>query len=128
MAKFLSEEYMDLQKTLGESQPERPGATAKMQYVVKGGPDGDVTYYWVLENGKLLEAALGENPESEVTLTQTYEDAVKIAKGELDPNAAFMQGKIKVTGVMQKLMQLMPLTNAPEYRELQKQLRAQTEF
>ncbi len=128
MVKFLSKEYMDLQKALSEDQPERPGATAKMQYVVKGGPDGDVSYYWVLADGKLLEVALGENPDSEVTLTQTYEDAVKIAKGELDPNAAFMQGKIKVTGVMQKLMQLMPLTNAPEYRELQKQLRAQTEF
>ncbi len=128
MPKFLSAEYLELQKTLGESQPERPGATARMQYVVKGGPDGDVSYYWVLENGKLLDAALGENPESEVTLTQSYEDAVKIAKGELDPNAAFMQGRIKVTGVMQKLMALMPLTNAPEYKELQKQLRAQTEF
>ena len=128
MAKFLSKEYMDLQMELGADQPERPGATAKMQYVVKDGPDGDVSYYWVLENGKLLEASLGENPESEVTLTQTYEVAEQIAKGDLDPNAAFMQGRIKVTGVMQKLMQLMPLTNAPEYRELQKKLREQTEF
>ncbi len=82
----------------------------------------------MLEDGKLLEAALGDKDDAEVTLTQTYDDAVKIAKGELDPNAAFMQGKIKVTGNMQKLMQLMPLTNAPEYKELQKKLRGQTEF
>ncbi|HEV8116371.1 MAG TPA: SCP2 sterol-binding domain-containing protein [Acidimicrobiales bacterium] len=128
MAKFLSQEYMDLQKKLGEDQPERPGTTARMQYVVTGGPDGDIRYFWVLEDGKLLEAALGDKDDAEVTLTQTYDDAVKIAKGELDPNAAFMQGKIKVTGNMQKLMQLMPLTNAPEYKELQKALRGQTEF
>ena len=128
MAKFLSQEYMDLQKKLGEDQPERPGTTARMQYVVTGGPEGDIRYFWVLEDGKLLEAALGAKDDAEVTLTQTYDDAVKIAKGELDPNAAFMQGKIKVTGNMQKLMQLMPLTNAPEYKELQKQLRGQTEF
>ncbi len=128
MAKFLSQEYMDLQKKLAEDQPERPGTTARMQYVVTGGPDGDISYFWVLEDGKLLEAALGAKDDAEVTLTQTYDDAVKIAKGELDPNAAFMQGKIKVTGNMQKLMQLMPLTNAPEYKELQKQLRGQTEF
>ena len=128
MAKFLSQEYMDLQKKLAEDQPERPGTTARMQYVVTGGPDGDIRYFWVLEDGKLLEAALGDKDDAEVTLTQTYDDAVKIAKGELDPNAAFMQGKIKVTGNMQKLMQLMPLTNAPEYKELQKQLRGQTDF
>ena len=128
MAKFLSQEYMDLQKKLSENQPERPGTSARMQYVVTGGPEGDVKYHWVLENGKLLEAALGDAPDPEVTLTQSYEDAVKIAKGELDPNAAFMQGRIKVTGNMQKLMQLMPLTNAPEYKELQKDLRSQTEF
>ena len=128
MAKFLSQEYMDLQKKLAEDQPERPGTTAQMQYVVTGGPEGDIRYFWVLEDGKLLEAALGAKDDAEVTLTQTYDDAVKIAKGELDPNAAFMQGKIKVTGNMQKLMQLMPLTNAPEYKELQKTLRGQTEF
>ncbi len=128
MAKFLSQEYMDLQKKLGEDQPERPGTTARMQYVVTGGPEGDISYFWVLEDGRLLEAALGAKDDAEVTLTQTYDDAVKIAKGELDPNAAFMQGKIKVTGNMQKLMQLMPLTNAPEYKELQKTLRGQTEF
>ncbi len=128
MAKFLSQEYMDLQKKLGEDQPERPGSSARMQYVVTGAPDGDIRYHWVLENGKLLSAELGTADDSEVTLTQTYDDAVKIAKGELDPNAAFMQGRIKVTGNMQKLMQLMPLTNAPEYKELQKQLRTQTEF
>ena len=128
MAKFLSQEYMDVQKKLSEGQPERPGTTARMQYVVTGAPDGDVKYYWVLENGKLLEATLGEDADAEVTLTQSYEDAVKIAKGELDANAAFMQGRIKVTGNMQKLMQLMPLTNAPEYKELQKELRSQTEF
>lgn len=128
MAKFLSQEYMDLQKKLGEDQPERPGTSARMQYVVTGAPDGEIKYHWVLENGKLLTAEIGTADDSEVTLTQSYDDAVKIAKGELDPNAAFMQGRIKVTGNMQKLMQLMPLTNAPEYKELQKQLRTQTEF
>jgi putative sterol carrier protein len=128
VAKFLTQEFMDLQKKLGEGQPDRPGASARMQYVVTGGPDGDVKYYWVLENGKLTEAEIGELADAEVTLTQTYDDASKIAKGELDANAAFMQGRIKVAGNMAKLMALMPLTNAPEYKQLQTDLMAQTEF
>lgn len=128
MSKWLSQEWLDETKKMADSQPERPGASARMQYVITGGPDGDVKYYWVLENGKLLESQLGEMPDPEVTLTQTYEDALKIQKGELDANAAFMQGRIKVTGNMAKLMSLLPLTNAPEYKQLQTEIQAITEY
>jgi putative sterol carrier protein len=61
-------------------------------------------------------------------MTQTYEDAMRIQKGELDANAAFMQGRIKVSGNMAKLMSLMPLTNAPEYKDLQKQIQEITQY
>ena len=128
MPKFLSQEWLDKGRELAESQPERPGASARMQYVITGAPDGDVKYYWVLENGKLLEAKVGEMEDPEVTLTQTYDDALKIQKGELDANAAFMQGRIKVTGNMAKLMSLLPLTNAPEYKALQTEIQAVTEY
>jgi putative sterol carrier protein len=128
MAKWLTQEWLDETRKMAEGQPERPGASAKMQYVVTGGPEGDVKYYWVLENGKLNESKLGEMPDAEVTMTQTYEDAMKIQKGELDANAAFMQGRIKVSGNMAKLMSLMPLTNAPEYKELQAQIQKITEY
>ena len=128
MPKWLSQEWLDEGKKLAEGQPERPGASARMQYVVTGGPDGDIKYYWVLENGKLLESQVGEMPDPEVTLTQSYEDAKKIQLGELDANAAFMQGRVKVTGNMAKLMALLPLTNAPEYKQLQEQIQAITEY
>lgn len=128
MAKWLTQEWLDEGRALAEGQPERPGASARMQYVITGGPDGDVRYYWVLENGKLLESQLGELEEAEVTLTQTYEDAKRIQKGELDPNAAFMQGRVKVTGNMAKLMALLPITNSKEYKQLQQQILETTEF
>jgi putative sterol carrier protein len=128
MAKWLSQEWLDETRLLAESQPERPGASARMQYVITGTPEGDVKYYWVLDNGKLLESQLGEMPDPEVPLTTTYEDAMKIQKGELDANAAFMQGRIKVTGNMAKLMSLLPLTNSPEYKQLQTEVQGVTEF
>ena len=128
MPKYLSQEWLDEGRTLAGSQPERPGASAKMQYVVTGGPDGDIKYYWVLDNGKLLESHLGEIADADFTLTLTYDDSVKVAQGELDANAAFMQGRMKVAGNMGKLMQLMPLTNSPEYKELQEQIREITEY
>ncbi|HLI44983.1 MAG TPA: SCP2 sterol-binding domain-containing protein [Acidimicrobiales bacterium] len=128
MTKWLTQEWLDEGRELAESQPERPGATARMQYVVTGGPEGDVKYYWILENGKLLESKLGELPDAEVTLTESYDDAMRIQKGELDANAAFMQGRVKVTGNMAKLMSLLPITNSPEYKALQQQILERTEF
>ena len=80
MAKWLTQEWLDEGRKLAEGQPERPGATARLQYVITGGPDGDIRYYWLLANGKLLESKLGELPDAEVTLTQSYEDAMRIQK------------------------------------------------
>jgi len=128
MAKYLSQEWLDEGRKLSDEFPERPGASARMQYVVTGTPDGDVKYYWVLENGKILESKVGEDAGADFTITTTYEDAKKIQDGELDPNAAFMQGRMKVTGNMGKLMTLMPLTNSPEYKALQEEIREITEY
>ena len=128
MPKYLSQEWLDEGKKLAEGQPERPGASARMQYVITGGPDGDIRYYWDLEDGKLQVSKLGELEDPDFTMTLTYDDSVKVAKGELDANAAFMQGRMKVTGNMGKLMQLMPLTNSPEYQALQQEIRGITEY
>ena len=128
MAKYLTQEWLDLNRELAQDFPERPGATAIMQFVVTGSPDGDVTYHQVLENGKILEAKLEENANADFTITSTYDDSVKIAKGELDANAAFMQGRMKVTGNMGKLMSLMPLTQSPEYKAIQTKVAEGTDF
>jgi putative sterol carrier protein len=128
VAKYLTQEWMDRAKDLAADFPETPGASVRMQQVVTGAPDGEIKYYTVIENGKTLEQSLGEDPQAEVTLTNSYEDAVKIMNGELDANAAFMQGRVKVTGNMAKIMSLMPLTNKPEYKQIQEKLRAETEL
>ena len=128
MSKYLTQDWLDETRKMAESQPERPGASARMQYVVTGAPEGDVKYYWILENGKLQDSQLGEIPDADFTLTVSYDDSVKIQKGELDPNAAFMQGRMKVTGNMGKLMSLMPLTQSPEYKAIKEKVTAVTEF
>lgn len=128
MAKYLSQEWLDRGKELAQEFPERPGATARMQYVITGAPEGDVSYFQVVEDGKMQESQLGTDDEAEFTLSIGYEDSVKIAKGELDANAAFMQGRMKVTGNMGKLMALMPLTQSPEYKDIQAKVAANTEW
>lgn len=128
MATYLTQEWLDLQKDQAQEFPERPGASARMQYVVTGTPEGDLSYFTTIEDGKITENALGTDPDAEFTLSTTYDDSVKILKGELDANAAFMQGRVKVTGNMGKLMSLMPLTQSPEYKAIQAKVAEQTEF
>jgi len=121
MYQYLTQEWLDAGRELAQEFPERAGATARLQYQVSGTPAGDVHYYWVVENGKLLESNLGDDADAEITLSMSYEDAVKMQRGELDPNAAFMQGRIKVVpgSNMGKLMSLLPLTQSPEYKAIQ---------
>lgn len=128
MAKYLSAEWIDEARGLAGTQPDRPGASARMQYVVTAGPEGDIKYWWRLVDGKLLESALGVLDDPDFTMTLSYADSAKIQQGDLDFNSAFMQGRIKVAGDMGKLMQLMPLTNSAEYQELQVVLRGITQF
>jgi len=128
MAKYLTQEWLDMQRELAQEFPARPGATARMQYVVTGSPDGDVKYFTVIENGKITDNQLGEDANAEFTLSSTYDDSVRVLKGELDANAAFMQGKMKVAGNMAKLMSLMPLTQSQEYQDIQAKVAEQTEY
>ncbi len=137
MPKFLSQEWFNECLRLAGTQPERPGASARMQYVVEG-PSESVRYYGVFEDGRLVSASLGELPDPDFTLTLSCEDSVGIHTGELDPNEAFKEGRIDFAGNMQKLMGVLPMlwpsatarrsSAAARYRAVQEQIRAMTEF
>jgi predicted lipid carrier protein YhbT len=125
---WLTDEWFDQTRELAADQPERPGLSARMQFIVTGGPDGDVRYYWVLEDAHLRQSAVGDVDAPDVTLTTARPDAVAMAKGELDPNVAFMQGRMKVAGSMGIMMRLLPVTNTPEYQDLRRRIADITEF
>ncbi len=128
MAKWLSVEWFDETRALAADQPERPGLSARMQFEVTGGPDGEVRYYWVLEDGRLVASAPGPIDEPDVTLTTSWKDAVAIQRGDLDPNVAFMRGTMKVAGSMGLMLSLLPVTNTPEYQDLRRRIAEITEF
>jgi predicted lipid carrier protein YhbT len=124
----LSQAWLDRQRELVGALPERPGATARVVHVVTGTPEGEVRYTHAIVDGRLTAAALGDDPEADVTFTETYADAVQIAQGALDGNVAFMQGRVKAAGDMGKVMALMPLTDSDEYRAALAALAAHTSF
>ncbi len=127
MPAFLSEEWLDLHRSLGAELPERPGATARVQFVVSGKGADDVAYVQVIEDGRIISAVLGRDADADITLTCPQADALAIARGELDINAAFMQGRVKAVGDMGALMAAMPVTQSEEYRSLIASVAAATE-
>lgn len=128
MAAYLSPAWFDLQSAVTAGLPVRPGVTARVQHVVSGTPAGEVRYHQNVVDGRVVEIGLGDDPQAEVTLTQSYADALEIAKGDLDAATAFMQGRVKVVGPMGKVMALMPLMRSDEYRECLGELAAQTDY
>ena len=114
--KYLSEEWASsMTEALNSSDDFKSAASGqqvKLQQVVTDAPDGGETkYYFTLEGGA-AEISLGELADAEATLTQSYDTSVAIAKQELNPQNAFMQGKLKISGNMMKLMQLQGVFNA----------------
>ena len=128
MVAFLSEAWADLHHERAADLPERPGASARLQYVITGSPGGDVRYHQTVVDGRVVELGLGEDPDAEVTLTQTYADAVQIATGALESTTAFMQGRVKVVGPMGPVMALLPLTQSDDYLGALADVAAETDF
>lgn len=114
--KFLSEEWAQaITGALNSSeafQKAAAGQQTKIQQVVTDAPDGgEVKYYFKLENGS-ADVSLGELADAEATISQNYDTAAAINRSELNAQNAFMQGKLKISGNMMKLMQLQGVINA----------------
>lgn len=105
--RFLSEEWAQAVQGALNAHPGFKGAIANadlsLQFHVTEAPDGDVSYYLRASKGE-AELALGEVENPDVTVTQNYETASAISRGELNTQTAFMTGKLKVSGNLAKLM------------------------
>jgi alkyl sulfatase BDS1-like metallo-beta-lactamase superfamily hydrolase len=127
---FLGTEWLALARELFGNVAPCPGATARVQRVVTGAPDGDVVFTLAFEDGRLVDAALADdgepNPDAELTITTTYADTLAVASGELDLNVAVMQGRAKVAGSMSALLALLPVTRSRDFRAARAALHERT--
>lgn len=107
--KFLSDEWVRaVQDALDSDESIKRAAgsqSARIQQIVTT-PEGEKKFWLTLTHGQ-VRVGTGDSPDSpDATLTQDYDTAAALYRNEMSGMAAYMSGKLKVSG---NLMKLMPL-------------------
>ena len=104
----MSDEWAEaLKAELNQSadfQQAAAGHTATIQQVITGA-DGTTNYWITIGEGK-IDLGVGDIDGEDATITQSYDSAAALAKGELSPVTAFMTGKLKIAGNMGMILGL----------------------
>ena len=103
MPSFLSSSWLDELTALTGGDEVGPDATV-VQHVVTGGPGGDVAFVLEVEAAH-VRARPGRDDRAVVTLTESWETAVCLHRGELTARQAFMGGLIRVRGDVRQMVE-----------------------
>ena len=93
--------------------------------MVSDGPEGDVTYHLQVGGGEARFGPGAAEPEH-VRMEQTWETAVAVATGDLNAQAAFVNGHIRLYGDQQRLLDSQPVFGALD--AVFDDVRARTEY
>ncbi len=108
MAQFLTKDWLSaLTETLNAHDGFKDAIATvdlTLQFEVTDAPEGSESRYYIAVAEGAAQAAAGDTDEPDATITNNYETATAISKGELNTQMAFMTGKLKVSGNMAKLM------------------------
>jgi putative sterol carrier protein len=108
LVKFLTPEWLEGLEATVNANADFASAVASvdltLQFDTTDPPEGKISSYSLtIADGKLA-ASEGAGDDPDATITNDYETAVAISKGELNTQMAFMTGKMKVSGNMAKIM------------------------
>lgn len=118
MARYLSQDWFDEVNEAAQSsealRQSTAGADLTLQQVVTGGPEGELRYWLRIEDGTVRVApgeAKGAPAGADATLTQPYETAVAVSRGELSTEDAFLDGSIRLRGDISVLLRHQSILN-----------------
>jgi predicted lipid carrier protein YhbT len=104
--RFLSPEWLDAAAgALGgdaDLSQATAGTSLTIQQVVRAGPDGEIVYRVRIDRGT-IELLPGAG-EADVVFTEDWQTAAAIAQGLCSPQAAFLDGRIRVAGNVSSVM------------------------
>lgn len=93
--------------------------------VVTDAPEGTVTYHLSVRDGNATFGA-GPAPKEDVRMEQSWDSAVSVATGNANAQDLFIQGHVRITGDVQKLIASEPVFAA--LNTVFDEVRTQTEY
>ncbi|KAK7889065.1 hypothetical protein WMY93_024625 [Mugilogobius chulae] len=103
--------FQEIQKRLQEQFVKKIGGV--FAFKVKDGPEGqEATWFVDVKNGK---GSVHNNTaeKADCTITMSDADLLALLTGKMNPQTAFFQGKLKITGNMGMAMKLQSLQLQP---------------
>jgi len=108
LAQFLTQEWLSALTETVNGHDGFKSAIANvdltLQFEVTDAPEGTEARYYVGVGDGSAEIIAGDADDPDATITNDYDTATAISKGDLNTQMAFMTGKLKVTGNMAKIM------------------------
>ncbi len=105
MAKFLSDEYFgQLQGTLATDQKWAEGTKGVKTTIAFNATDIGQNFVLSVDNGVSTIQKVAPGTTAEFAFDGTYEAWTKVAKGEVDLQAAVLKGQLKFKGSITKIL------------------------
>ena len=129
VVRYLSLDWIDaLSRAVRDDQQLRELATTHelgLTQVVGDGPEGDVTYHLQVGDGEARFGPGAADPEH-VRMEQSWSTAVAVANGDVNAQEAFVDGRIRLYGDQQRLLDAQPVFGALDH--VLASLRGRTEY
>lgn len=101
MAAYLSPAWFDDLNTTAGADDRLRAATAGARVVIQqvvGRPAGDDVRYWLAVDDGSVVVGRGDAPQPTVTVTQSYDTAVALSRGDLAVEDAILDGRARLGG------------------------------
>ncbi len=129
MLRYLSSEWLDALNQAASSSAPLAHATAGLaltiQHEVTGGPHGDVVFHVAIDHGTVtFRPEPAADPD--VVFRQDHATAVAIGRGQSSAQVAFMVGKLRITGNVERLVD--EVSAFEQLNDVFESVRASTEY